>query len=447
MPAEKQTRFKPDWSCRDGPDHAWVLPRQLSPIGNWKSAIGNPLSIRQSTIDNRQLDIMNIAYFDCFSGAGGDMIVAALIDAGADAAALKKGLSALKVGGYDLSIEKVTKQGIAATRFHVQLEPNAKQLHRHLRHILDILNSSGLTEGVRDKTSRIFTRLAEAEAAVHGTTVEKVHFHEVGAVDAIIDVVGAVLALEMLRVDRVLCSPIPTGSGTVACDHGVLPIPAPATAQLLRGVPLAACHEVGELTTPTAAAVLTTIASGFGPIPAMTLTGMGYGAGTRDGRTRPNVLRVLLGQSIESGGDIDQIAVLETNLDDATPELIGYCTERLLTEGALDVFTMPIQMKKQRPGVMLTVLCEFGKAAAMEGILFAETTTFGIRRRTVERTKLRRRFEMVATRFGEIRMKIGEREGVVTISPEFEDCRAAAMKHGVALREVIAEANAAWSRR
>jgi len=390
---------------------------------------------------------MNIAYFDCFSGAGGDMIVAALIDAGADADALRRGLSALKIGGYNVSIERVTKQGLAATRFHVQLDGSAKQPHRHLRHVLEILKLSALSEGVRDKACRVFQRLAEAEAAVHGTTVEKVHFHEVGAVDAIVDVVGSVLALELLHVDRVICSPIPTGSGTVTCDHGVLPIPAPATARLLQGVPLAACDDVGELTTPTAAAVLTTLTSEFGPIPPMTLTAAGYGAGTREGRTRPNVFRVLLGEAVEEHGDVDQIMMLETNLDDTSPEVVGYCTERLLGEGALEVYTVPILMKKQRPGVVLTVLCEVGKATAMEKILFAETTTFGIRRRTVERTKLRRRFVAVATPFGDIRMKVGEREGVVTASPEYEDCRAAALKHGVALRDVIAASNAAWARR
>ena len=390
---------------------------------------------------------MNIAYFDCFSGAGGDMIVAALIDAGADADALLRGLSALKIGGYNVSIERVTKQGLAATRFHVQLDGSAKQPHRHLRHVLEILKLSALSEGVRDKACRVFQRLAEAEAAVHGTTVEKVHFHEVGAVDAIVDVVGAVLALELLHIDRVVCSPIPTGSGTVTCDHGVLPIPAPATARLLQGVPLAACDDVGELTTPTAAAVLTTLTSEFGPIPPMTLTAAGYGAGTREGRTRPNVFRVLLGEAVEEHGDVDQIMMLETNLDDTSPEVVGYCTERLLGEGALEVYTVPILMKKQRPGVVLTVLCEVGKATAMEKILFAETTTFGIRRRTVERTKLRRRFVAVATPFGDIRMKVGEREGVVTASPEYEDCRAAALKHGVALRDVIAASNAAWARR
>jgi hypothetical protein len=223
-----------------------------------------------------------------------------------------------------------------------------------------------------------------------------------------------------------------------------MPVPAPATAELLRGVPLAACDEVGELVTPTAAAVLTTLASTFGPIPAMTLGSIGYGAGTRDGQKIPNVLRVFLGQATESG-DTDRITVLETNLDDASPELVGHCMERLLNEGALDVYAVPIHMKKSRTGVVVVVLCEPGQASAMERILFAETTTFGIRRFQADRTKLRRRHETVTTRFGEIRMKIGEAEGVATVSPEYEDCKAAAVEHGVALREVIAAANQVWA--
>lgn len=386
---------------------------------------------------------MTIAYFDCFSGAGGDMIVASLVDAGADANALREVLAALNVGGYSLSIERVNKQGFAATRFHVELDGNEKQPHRHLKDIVKILTASKLSKRVKRNAVRVFERLVEAEARVHGTAVEEVHFHEVGAVDAIVDVVGAVLALEMLGVERIICSPIPTGSGTIECDHGVMPVPAPATAELLRDVPLATCDEVGELVTPTAAAVLTTLASTFGPIPAMTLSSIGYGAGTRDGQKIPNVLRVFLGQA--EGGDTDRITVLETNLDDASPELVGHCMERLLNEGALDVYAVPIHMKKSRTGVVVVVLCEPGQASAMQRILFAETTTFGIRRFQADRTKLRRRHETVTTRFGEIRVKIGEAEGVATVSPEYEDCKAAAVEHGVALREVIAAANQVWA--
>ena len=386
---------------------------------------------------------MNVAYFDCFSGAGGDMIVASLVDAGADADVLRERLSSLNVGGYSLTIEKISKQGFAATRFHVELDQKP-QPHRRLQDIREIIEGSTLSAGVRERSVRVFERLAEAEAAVHGTPIDQVHFHEVGAVDAIVDVVGAAVALELLGVDRVFCSPIPVGSGTVTCAHGTLPVPAPATAELLKGVPIAACDEVGELTTPTAAAVLTTLASTFGPVPQLQIQSVGYGAGSREGQTRPNLLRVIVGEAVAEG-DVDLITVLETNIDDATPEAIGHCLERLFTEGALDAYTVPIQMKKSRPGVLLTVLCAPEKARAMERIIFAETTTFGVRRHEVQRTKLPRRRETVVTPFGEIRMKVGERDGVITVSPEYEDCRAAAEKHGVALRQVMAAATEAWA--
>lgn len=387
---------------------------------------------------------MKIAYFDCFCGAGGDMIVAALIGAGADADALREGLESLGIGGYALAIAPVKKQGFAATRFHVELETPDKQPHRHLQQIVGIINDSTLPAPVKGKAVRIFERLAKAEAKVHGTTVEQVHFHEVGAVDAIVDVVGAVLALQQLGVERIVCSPIPTGSGTITCDHGTIPIPAPATAELLIGVPLAACDEVGELITPTAAAVLTTLADEFGPMPGMTVTSIGYGAGTRDGEKRANVLRVLIGR-LGTEGEADEIAVLEANLDDASPELVGHCMDRLLSEGALDVYTVPIHMKKSRTGLLLTVLCRHEQTPMMERIIFAETTTFGVRRHSVTRAKLRRRHESVDTPFGSVRMKVGERSGIVTASPEFEDCKAAALRHNVPLREVIAAANTAWA--
>jgi uncharacterized protein (TIGR00299 family) protein len=389
---------------------------------------------------------MKIAYFDCLNGAAGDMIVASLLDAGADADALGRVLSSLGVSGYALSIEKIDKQGFSATRFEVPLDAAVRQPHRHLKDIVAILDRSGLPNSVRTKAKQVFERLAEAEARVHGCPVDKVHFHEVGAVDAIVDVVSAVLALELLGIGEVVCSPIPTGSGTVTCDHGVLPVPAPATAELLKGVPLASSEEPGELTTPTGAAILTALAVRFGPVPPMTLESVGYGAGMREGRTRPNLLRVLIGQTAEVG-DTDEIVVLETNLDDASPQLVAHCMDRLFVEGALDVYGVPIQMKKSRTGVLLTVLCKPGRVAAMEGVLFRETTTFGVRRHAARRTKLRRRHETVSTPFGDIRMKVGTTDDVVTASPEFEECKAAALTHNVAVREVMAAANAAWASR
>lgn len=389
---------------------------------------------------------MRIAYFDCFNGAAGDMIVASLIDAGADVVTLRQQLAALPLEGYSLSIERVTKQGFAATRFHVHLDDTTEQPHRHLGHIRKIIDASRLPPAVKEMTLRIFTRLAEAEAKVHGTTIERVHFHEVGAVDAILDVVGAVLGLDLLRADQVVCSAVPVGSGTVTCRHGVMPVPAPATAELLRGIPMAASDETGELTTPTGAAVLTTLAASFGPAPTMTLQAVGYGAGTREGRTRPNLLRVLIGEA-NTLGETDTVTVLETNLDDCPPELIGHCLELLFAEGALDAFITPIQMKKSRPGVMLTVLCEPHRADALERVLFAETTTFGVRRHLTGRTRMRRRHETVTTRFGDIRVKVGEWGEQRTASPEYEDCRAAAERCGVPLRDVFAAAGAAWASR
>jgi len=389
---------------------------------------------------------MTMAYFDCFNGAAGDMIVASLIDAGADADALRERLAALPVDGYTLTVEKVSKQGFAATRFSVQLDATAKQPHRHLRDIVAILDDADLPPAVVDRAKLIFTRLARAEAKVHGTSVDKVHFHEVGAVDAIIDVTGAALALDMLGVDRVICSPIPVGSGTVRCDHGIMPVPAPATAELLIGVPIAKSAEPGELTTPTGAAVLTTLVESFGPMPTMNLRTTGYGAGTRDGQTRPNVLRVMLGEPSDAG-ETDEVVVLETNLDDTSPEIVAFAMSRLLAAGALDVYTLPIQMKKGRAGLLLTVLCEPARANEFESVVFAETPTFGVRRTTMRRSKLRRRHETVQTPFGSIRMKIGERDGAQTVSPEFEDCRAAAETNGVPLRVVMTAAHKAWATR
>lgn len=392
---------------------------------------------------------MNLAYFDCFNGAGGDMLVGALIDAGADGRGLRDQLSALGLDGYSLSIQRVNKQGFAATRFSVRLTDDKPAPHRHLKDILAILDRAKLSATLKDRSRRIFERLAQAEATVHGIDIQQVHFHEVGAVDAILDVVGSVWALEKLGVDRICCSPLPVGGGVVECDHGVMPVPAPATAELLKGVPIESGGGLGELLTPTAAAVLTTLVDEFGPIPSMSIRSIGYGAGTRDGRNRPNVVRVLVGSTASSGdsGDTDEIAVLETNLDDISPELVGHCMERLLAEGALDVYSVPIQMKKSRSAALITVLCTRDRVMDMERLLFKETSTFGIRRHHTTRSKLRRRFETVQTRYGDIRMKVGTRDGLVTATPEFEDCRAVALARGVAVREVVTAAHAAWAMR
>jgi len=386
---------------------------------------------------------MRIAYFDCFCGAAGDMIVAALLDAGLEWERLRLELAGLELGSFEVSAAKVTRQGFAATSFRVNVTvPDPP--HRHLKDIKQFIADSRLTPRVKEQATSVFVRLADAEAAVHGTSPESVHFHEVGAVDAIVDVVAACSALQLLAVDKVVCSPIPPGSGAVTCEHGVLPVPAPATAQLLKGVPLASCDEEGELTTPTGAAILTTLAAAYGPVPAMTLERVGCGSGTREGRRRPNLLRVLIGQA-EGVGEVDEIVVLETNLDDLSGEVTGYAVGRLLDAGALDVFCVPIYMKKNRPAVLLTVLAAPQDADRLEAVLFAETASFGVRRSLARRNKLRRETLTVQTRYGPIRMKVGRRgQNQVTASPEYEDCRLAAESHAVPLREVMGEAWRCW---
>lgn len=392
---------------------------------------------------------MRIAYFDCFSGASGDMILAACLDAGLEIDRLREDLALLGVEGYRVEAQAVRKQGFAATQFEVKIEPDAPRPHRHLRHILEILSGARLPEGVRDRATAIFTRLAEAEARVHGTTVEKVHFHEVGAIDAIVDIVGACLALERLGVREVYVSPVPTGSGTVRCEHGLMPVPAPATAELLKGVPLAVCDESGELTTPTGAAILTTLATGYGGLPAMTVRQIGIGAGRRDGANRPNVLRLLIGEtaSAPGEGECDEVLVMEANLDDATGQIVAEVCQLLLDTGARDVFTTPIYMKKGRPGTLITVLAPAALRSAVEEILFSQTTTFGVRSHLAGRRTLSRTLEKVSTPFGEVRVKVGRRGGqVVRVTPEFEDCRAVARLADQPVIDVIEAARQAWLR-
>jgi pyridinium-3,5-bisthiocarboxylic acid mononucleotide nickel chelatase len=387
---------------------------------------------------------MRIAYFDCFSGAAGDMIVAALLDAGASYEQLQTHLAGLKVPGFACKAEKVRKQGFAATKFDVIVDPDAPQPHRHLHHIEKIILDSDLAQTVKDRTVAIFRRLGQAEAKAHGTSIEKVHFHEVGAIDAIVDIVSSVICLDLLGIEEVRCSPLVVGSGTVRCEHGLMPVPAPGTAGLIEGVPIAASEETGELLTPTGAAILTTLCRQFGPMPAMTIAASGSGAGTRDGKTRPNLLRIFLG-STEAVGETDEVVVLEANLDDATGQVIGLAAERLLEAGALDVFCTAITMKKGRPAVMLTVLAAPPGADTLEAILFEQTPTFGVRRYTVRRRKLHRQWQPVETPFGVIRIKTGQLgEKVISAAPEYEDCRQAAQAAGVAVREVIAAAQSAW---
>jgi uncharacterized protein (TIGR00299 family) protein len=388
---------------------------------------------------------MKLAYFDCFAGAGGDMIVAALLDAGADLDALKAHLARLGIGQYDLRVERVRRGGLAGLRFCV--DAPAKQPQRNLPDILACIDHADLPPRAADRAKAIFTRLAEAEAKAHRIDVGQVHFHEVGAVDSIMDIVGAAVAMELLGVDAVRCSPIPAGSGTITCSHGVMPVPAPATAELLRGVPLGSAEIAGEATTPTAAAILTTLAKSYGPLPPMLISAVGCGAGTRDEGPLPNLLRVFLGQAAEDG-DADAVVELAANLDDCTGEVLGATIESLLAAGALDAWATPAVMKKSRPAWVLSVLCGPADVGTMEDILFSQTTTFGVRRRTWLRSKLLRRHETVQTPYGAVRVKVGRRgQKDVTVSAEFDDCLAAAKAHGAPVRDVMAAAVEAYRRR
>jgi len=373
------------------------------------------------------------------------MLLGALLDAGAPADGLRDTVARLGLDAAALHVERVLRGGLTATKVTVDVAQD--QPHRHLADILTLIDAAELAPAVRHRAAAVFERLADAEARVHGTRREAVHFHEVGAVDALVDIVGTCWALEALGVERVVCTPLPLGSGTVRCAHGVLPIPVPAVVELMKGFPVVESHAQGELTTPTGAAILTTLADAFGPVPSMTLHGAGTGAGTREDAAAPNVVRVLLGQAGHGDTDHDSVVTLETVIDDATPQVVGHTLDRLFEAGALDAWCMPIQMKKFRPGVMITVLAEPAAAGELEAILFSETTTFGIRRSVVERSTLPRRVERVGTRFGPIAVKIGMHGGkIVTVAPEYADCRRSAAKHHVALRDVMADAVAAWHR-
>jgi len=385
---------------------------------------------------------MKLAYFDCFAGAGGDMIVGALLDAGADPEALRAELGRLKISGYTVRTEPVNRAGLGGTRFNVELG-SEEQPTRHLSDIQEIIEHACLGPRVRDRAVRIFTRLAEAEAKVHRTSVQEVHFHEVGAIDSIVDVVAACVAMELLDIERVYCSAIRLGSGSVNCSHGLIPLPAPATLELVRGARTIAAEAEGEATTPTAAAVLTTLAESYGPPPAMELLAVGYGAGSRDNSKTsglPNLLRVFIGRA-EEAETLDSVVELSANIDDCTGEIIGAAIDKLLEAGCLDAWACPVFMKKSRPAWTLSALCNLCDVGRAERIIFAETTTFGIRRHLCERSKLCRDYETVETPFGPIRMKIGRRGGqILTAAPEFADSQAAAEAHHVPIKEVFAAA-------
>jgi uncharacterized protein (TIGR00299 family) protein len=370
------------------------------------------------------------------------MMLGALVDAGADLAAIQSGIDSLGLPSCRLEAQEVKKKGFRALKVNVIHEPEHK--HRHLHHITAMIDASCLSPPQKDLATRIFTRLAEAEAKVHGTTIQKVHFHEVGAVDSIADVVGSAIGLDLLGVERLICSPVPTGSGFVEIAHGRVSIPAPATAELLQGVPLAPSAVQAELTTPTGAAIVATAAASFGPLPAMRIERIGYGAGTRDLETQANLLRLIVGHTDEAF-ESDQVWMLETNLDDVSGEVIGHTTALLMDAGALDVYTTAIQMKKNRPAIMLSVICQADDVLRLEEIFFRETATLGVRRWPASRHKLRREACQVETLWGPIAGKLAIGAGGATrFSPEYEDCRRVAVEHQVPLAEVYQAARHAY---
>lgn len=454
-----------------------------------------------------------IAYFDCFSGISGDMVLGALVDAGADLAALEGELRKLNLPGWSISAEKVRRGAIVATQVKVRAEEhksaeqevssgakaqvhggghtedlkvrppkkhaetpghhhNGSEVeerhrrdagatsdsaggghphhHRGLSEIVKMIDAAGLPRRAAERAKRIFQRLGEAEAKVHGVAVEKVHFHEVGAVDSIIDIVGAAVGFDLLGIDEFGCSAFDVGGGRVETEHGVLPVPAPATVELLRGAPTHSSGVQRELVTPTGAAIATTLASTFGTIPAMSLRSVGYGAGSADLVEKANVLRLLIGERIESGtGEREtSVTVIETNVDDMSPQIYGYFAEKALAAGALDVFSTPAQMKKNRPGLLITILSETQNAAPLIDLVLRETTTIGVRTHEVRRKTLDREFVPVETRFGRVRMKVSRMNGsLLNATPEYDDCQAIAAERGVPLKEVIAAASFEFRRR
>jgi uncharacterized protein (TIGR00299 family) protein len=399
---------------------------------------------------------MRMLYFDCFAGISGDMTLGALVAAGADAHALKERLALLDLEGYEIEFETVDRSGVSATRAVVNVTKDEKP-HRHLRDVLAIINGSRLGDSVKERASKIFTRLAEAEARVHNVAVERIHFHEVGAVDAIVDVVGACIGFELLGVERFKASALHVGSGTVEMEHGRFPVPPPAVAELLRGAAVYSTDVKGELVTPTGAAIVATLCENFGPLPPMRVASTGYGAGTREYEKFPNVLRVIVGETEnatgvavveEAGGGVDEeLTIVETNLDDVSPQVLGHLMEQAFSLGALDCYFTNVQMKKGRPGVLVSILCLPRDREALMRLLFEETPTLGVRSYEVRRRALERESVTVETEFGRIAVKVGRMSGrVLSAMPEYEECRAAALRAGIALRVVQDAARAAYGR-
>ena len=382
---------------------------------------------------------MTLAYFDCFSGISGDMTLGALVDAGVSIDALRAELAKLNLSGYEIKAEKVKRSGLAATKVHVLLD-GKKQPARYLTDIRKLIEASSLSSSVKEKSMNIFERLARAEATVHGTSLDNVHFHEVGAVDAIVDIAGSIIGLEMLGISNVAASPINLGSGTIKTLHGTLPVPAPATAELLRGIPSYGSTIPFELTTPTGAVILSAVSSFFGPMPQMRISRQAHGAGGKEIPGQPNVLRLIIGEPAAAYEE-DSSIVIETNIDDMNPQVYDYIIEKLMKQGAQDVYLTPIIMKKGRPAILLSVLTERLKSDQVLETIFRETTSIGARIQEVARKKLSREIKEVDTIYGKIRMKISRHgDKILTATPEYDDCRRIAEEKQVPLKTVLEEA-------
>jgi len=386
---------------------------------------------------------MKIAYFDCFSGISGDMILGALADLGNDFSFIKKELKKLDLKGYSLSHKKVKRGVIETTRVDVKVTEKSSS-KRNLKSIISIIKNSGLAEKIKNDSIKIFRRLAEAEATVHGTTINKIHFHEVGAIDSIVDIVGSVIGIHHLNISKIVSSSINVGSGFVKCDHGTLPVPAPAVVEMLRGVPCFSSGIRQELTTPTGAAVIVTLANEFGSLPELKTDRVGYGAGGKNLKEMPNALRIILGELSIANELKKEIFVLETNIDDMNPEFYDVVMEKLFQAGAVDVFLTPIIMKKNRPATKLSVLTQQQNVEMLANEVLKNTTSFGIRFYPVERVMLEREFQEIETVLGKVKVKIGKRDGEIChISPEYEHCKKISREQGIPIKKVYEEIQSA----
>jgi len=381
---------------------------------------------------------MRIAYFDCFSGASGDMILGSMIDAGLSVRELRKELRKIPVSDVQFNVRKVLKKGISATQVIVTGKREERS-HRNLQELLRIIKKSHLDSEIKKKSREVLERIASVEAEIHRKPAEEIHFHELGGLDSIIDIVGSIWGFYELEIDKLYVSKVNVGSGFVECEHGILPVPAPATVALMKGKPIYSSGVERELLTPTGAALLTFLGSDFGNMPEMEVERVGYGAG-RDDLPHPNLLRFLIGvPTVRSG--MERVMVVETNIDDMNPQFYDYMIERLLAMGVMEVFLTPIMMKKNRPGTLLKVICPTEKLASITGFLFKETTTLGVRWHEEERNRTDREILTLGTKYGKIRFKLARWEGkVVNLSPEYEDCKRLAVKKKLTLKGVFEEA-------